>query len=57
MRGFYFWPRFNSSTLQDLICSVTDIMEPKRTNTVRLAATVTELVRFYTPRNNQTMNI
>ena len=53
----YFWPRFNSSTLQDLICSVTDIMEPKRTNTVRLAVTVTELVRFYTPRNNQTMNI
>ena len=43
--------------LQDLICSVTDIMETKKTNTVRVAITVTELLRFYVPRNNQTINI
>lgn len=42
---------------EDLICSVTDIMETKKTNTVRVAITVTELLRFYVPRNNQTINI
>merc|ERR1711963_78488 len=42
---------------EDLICQVTDIMEPKKTNTVRVAITVTELVRYHVPRNNQTMNI
>ena len=37
---------------QDLICSVSDVMEPKRTNTVRVAITVTELLRHHVPRNN-----
>lgn len=30
---------------EDLICSVCDVMEPKKTNTVRVAITVTELLR------------
>jgi len=42
---------------EDLICSVNDIMETKRTNTVRVAITVSELLRFYVPKNNQVMNI
>lgn len=42
---------------EDLICSVTDIMETKKSNTVRLSITVTELLRFYIPKHNQTMNI
>lgn len=42
---------------EDLICQVTDIMEPKKTNTVRVAITVTELLRYHVPRNNQTINI
>ena len=42
---------------QDLICSVNDIMEIKKTNTVRVAITVSELLRFYVPKNNQVMNI
>jgi len=37
---------------EDLICSVSDIMEPKRTNTVRVAITVTELLRHHVPRGN-----
>jgi len=37
---------------EDLICSVSDVMEPKRTNTVRVAITVTELLRHHIPRNN-----
>ena len=37
---------------QDLICAVSDVMEPKRTNTVRVAITVTELLRHHVPRNN-----
>ena len=36
---------------------MTDIMETKRTNTVRVAITVNELLWFYSPRNNQTINI
>merc|ERR550532_1662503 len=42
---------------EDLICQVTDIMEPKRTNTVRVAITVTEMLRYHVPRHNQTINI
>jgi len=30
---------------EDLVCSVCDVMEPKKTNTVRVAITVTELLR------------
>jgi len=30
---------------EDLICSVSDVMEPKKTNTVRVAITVSELLR------------
>lgn len=37
---------------EDLVCSVSDVMEPKRTNTVRVAITVTELLRHHVPRNN-----
>jgi len=37
---------------EDLICAVSDVMEPKRTNTVRVAITVTELLRHHVPRNN-----
>ena len=40
------------SLFQDLICSVSDVMEPKRTNTVRVAITVTELLQQHFPRNN-----
>lgn len=36
---------------EDLICSSTDIMEPKRTNTVRVAITVGELLRHHVPRS------
>ena len=37
---------------QDLVCSVTDISEPKgaKANTVRVAVTVTELLRHHVPR-------
>lgn len=35
---------------EDLVCSSTDIMEPKRTNTVRVAITVGELLRHHVPR-------
>ena len=46
--------------MQDLICSVTDISEPRqsKTNTVRVAVTVTELLRHHVPRptNNNSNN-
>merc|ERR1712213_175815 len=37
---------------EDLICSVTDISEPRgsKANTVRVAVTVTELLRHHVPR-------
>ena len=49
----------NSFQFQDLVCSVGDIMDvpTKKSQTVRVSITVTELIRFYQPRNNQTMNI
>jgi hypothetical protein len=37
---------------EDLVCSSTDIMEPKKTNTVRVAITVGELLRHHVPRAN-----
>merc|ERR1712004_551196 len=45
---------------EDLICSVTDISEPRgsKANTVRVAVTVTELLRHHVPRptNNSSNN-
>jgi len=45
---------------EDLICSVTDISEPRgsKANTVRVAVTVTELLRHHVPRptNNSSSN-
>jgi hypothetical protein len=45
---------------EDLICSVTDISEPRgsKSNTVRVAVTVTELLRHHVPRptNNNNNN-
>ena len=35
---------------QDLICSPSDVLEPRRQGTVRVAITVSELLRFYQTR-------
>ena len=37
---------------QDLICSPSDVLEPRKQGTVRVAITVSELLRFYQSRTN-----
>ena len=36
---------------QDLICSPADILEPRKKGTVRVAISVSELLRFHQPKD------
>lgn len=45
----------NIGVREDLICASSDIQEPRRTNTVRVAITVGELLRHHVPRANNSV--